>query len=187
MGLSRCGSRSRPGRGGEGRGEGGGGRKEGRGGGELGFSLTLSFSFLKGAARDDGVGVRTHTGTSRARARRGGAAAANGCGGRRGRFIFKFCLHSLARALVPPTCLFHFPLPETAVAAARAQKRGGLWVAGARVEAWPGVGPPGHPRAGGGWRPRWPSRSLIRVVEFSRDEYLPLLYILLLVKPDVVF
>lgn len=48
MGLSRCGSRSRPGRGGEGRGEGGGGR-EGRRGGELGFSHSLSRSlFLKG-------------------------------------------------------------------------------------------------------------------------------------------
>lgn len=106
---------------GEGREEGVGGRG-GEGESWDSLSLTLSFSFLKGAARDDGVGARAQTGPSRARAREGGAAAANGLGGWRGRFIFKFCLHSLSRALVPPSCLFHFPLPERAVAAAQARR-----------------------------------------------------------------
>lgn len=113
-----------PGERGEGREE-GVGRRGGEGESWDSLSLTLSFSFLKGAARDDGVGARARTGTSRTRARGGGAAAANGRGGRRGRFIFKFCLHSLSRALVPPSCLFHFPLPETAVAGAPAPRGAG--------------------------------------------------------------
>lgn len=46
--------------------------------------------------------------------------------------------------------------------------------------------PPGHPRAGGGWTggPRWLSHRLVRVVKFSREG---LLYILLLIKPGVIF
>lgn len=91
------------------------------------------------------MGSRALTGTSRARARGGRAAAANWWGGRRGRFIFKFCLHSLSRALVPPSCLFHFPLPETAVAAAPARR--GAGACGYRErdgDASLGVRPPGH-------------------------------------------
>lgn len=81
---------------GEGREEGVGGRG-GEGESWDSLSLTLSFSFLKGAARDDGVGARAQTGLSRARTREGGAAAANGLGGwRAGLFLNSASTRSLA-------------------------------------------------------------------------------------------
>lgn len=76
------------------------------------------------------------------------AAATGSWGVRHGggsRFVFKLCLRSSSRAPVPPSCLFHFPLPETVAASARARAARGLMGKGLAGAA--GVAPRGRPRA----------------------------------------
>lgn len=88
-------------------------------------------------------------------------AATGSCGERHGggsRFVFKLCLRSSSRAPVPLSCLFHFPLPETVAASARARaarRLMGKGLAGGRRRG----PPPGRPRAN---RRRlvWPKPSL---------------------------
>lgn len=118
-------------------------RGGGGAGGKWGFSLS---AVLKGAARDAAVGARPGLRVGGTLKRRRPAAV----GGRHGggsRFAFKLCLRSSSCALVPPSCLFHFPLPETAAASARARAARGL-VGKGRARA-AGVAPRGHPRAAG--------------------------------------
>lgn len=79
------------------------------------------------------------------------AAATGSWGGRHGggsRFVFKLCLGSSSRAPVPPSCLFHFPLPETVAASARARAARGLMGKGLAGAA--GVAPGGVRELTGG-------------------------------------
>lgn len=59
--------------------------------------------------------------------------------------FLKLCLGSPSCAQVPPSCLFHFPLPETAAASARARPARGL--VGKGLAGAAGVAPRGHSRA----------------------------------------
>lgn len=143
MGLSRCGSRSRPGR--RGRGE---GREEGveggRVGGELGFSHSLSRSlFLKGPrgttgwARGPRRGLRGRGQGNRERQRQAG-----GEGGGAGLFLNSASTRSLALWFLRVVYSIFLFLRRPSPLRVRAETRGLMGSRSARGSL-AGVGPPG--------------------------------------------